>query len=285
MITRMLIICCLGVPLIAQQTFRSETRQVVVPVSVSAGNQPVAGLSAADFSVTDNGVKQTIDESIIASVPIDVTLLVDTSGSAQRDIKQNSERASTMARIVSTSDCVSVWEMGTYVRASSDGAWGSGTRTVNPAELSSVYDAVGAAAMRATPPGHRRLIFAMTDGVDSRSSLTADRLLQIARQSDAVVFFHIGRAENERPVWQKTWVPFNDRQFETLRAVAETTGGQYTEFGDPVSTFKKAYERFRRSYVLRFSPQGVSTGGWHELKVTVNRPGRFTVVARKGYGG
>ena len=43
---------------------------------------PVSGLGAADFTLKDNGVPQTIDAVVVEAVPIDVTLVVDTSGSA-----------------------------------------------------------------------------------------------------------------------------------------------------------------------------------------------------------
>jgi hypothetical protein len=40
---------------------------------------------------------------------------------------------------------------------------------------------------------------------------------------------------------------------------------------------------FRSSYILRYSPRGVETAGWHELGVKVTRPGSFKIRARKGY--
>jgi hypothetical protein len=52
-----------------------------------------------------------------------------------------------------------------------------------------------------------------------------------------------------------------------------------------VDVFKKAFDDFRQSYILHFSPTGVPESGWHPLKVEVTRPGRLTLRHRQGYFG
>jgi hypothetical protein len=52
-----------------------------------------------------------------------------------------------------------------------------------------------------------------------------------------------------------------------------------------INDFKKIFEVFRQSYVLRYRPTGVKPEGWHELKVTLVRRGRFDIRARRGYFG
>src|SRR5688500_5599287 len=64
-----------------QAVFRARTDVVSISTSVKRGNAPVANLAAADFRLIDNGVVQTIDAVTIESVPLDVTLFMDTSGS------------------------------------------------------------------------------------------------------------------------------------------------------------------------------------------------------------
>jgi hypothetical protein len=51
--------------------FRSSAEGIGVHVSVRDRNRPVGGLTAADFDVLDNGVRQTITAAAIESVPID----------------------------------------------------------------------------------------------------------------------------------------------------------------------------------------------------------------------
>ena len=66
-----------------QPTFRARTDVVTVNVSVMKGRDPVTGLRATDFELTDNGVRQTIDAISLEQVPLDLTLVL-TAFSAER---------------------------------------------------------------------------------------------------------------------------------------------------------------------------------------------------------
>ena len=74
----------------------------------------------------------------------------------------------------------------------------------------------------------------------------------------------------------------NRRPFEPA---ASSTDGFLTSRNDPVKTFKKVFDDYRQSYVLRYTPKGVVRDGWHEIKVEVPGHPRATVRARKGYFG
>ena len=79
--------------------------------------------------------------------------------------------------------------------------------------------------------------------------------------------------------------PSNERM---LRALANATGGAVAVVqrdADLGASFIRELEDFRTSYVLRYSPNGVPAGGWHDVDVRLNRQGRFEVRARKGYFG
>ena len=55
-----------------------------VSVSVLAAGVPVAGLSSSDFELLDDGVPQKIGAVSVESQPVDVSLLLDLSGSVAR---------------------------------------------------------------------------------------------------------------------------------------------------------------------------------------------------------
>ena len=63
------------------QTFRSGVDAVMVDVLVTRGGRPVDGLSADDFTVTDNGVRQRIETVLLEDAPITLLLVLDISGS------------------------------------------------------------------------------------------------------------------------------------------------------------------------------------------------------------
>ena len=59
-----------------------------------------------------------------------------------------------------------------------------------------------------------------------------------------------------------------------------------TEIGpDPsaVRAFAQILNEFRQSYVLRYSPHGVTGNGWHAVGVQVPAQPSLTVKARSGY--
>ncbi len=67
----------------------------------------------------------------------------------------------------------------------------------------------------------------------------------------------------------------------------QSTAGEVTpiEVGESISrAFRKLLDAFRASYTLQFTPAGVPHGGWHNVNVTITRPGNYTVRARSGYG-
>lgn len=75
---------------------------------------------------------------------------------------------------------------------------------------------------------------------------------------------------------------------EAIASGAEATGGalhrtQLVAEPTLASTFRKAFEDFRSSYVLRYTLQGVAQGGWHTIDVSVPGKRNYTVRGRKGY--
>jgi Mg-chelatase subunit ChlD len=71
----------LSIPGSARQTFHSGVDIVRVDALVTDGRRPVAGLTAADFELRDNGVVQAIDSAQLGALPLSVIFVLDVSGS------------------------------------------------------------------------------------------------------------------------------------------------------------------------------------------------------------
>ena len=69
----------------AQQKFKSGVDVVRVDALVTDGRTPIAGLTAADFELRDNGVVQTIDSATLESLPLSIIFVLDTSASLAGD--------------------------------------------------------------------------------------------------------------------------------------------------------------------------------------------------------
>jgi hypothetical protein len=64
----------------------------MVDVHVRDGGRPVAGLTATDFDVRDNGVRQQIRAVTFEDVPVSLLLAFDVSTSVRGDARQFEER-------------------------------------------------------------------------------------------------------------------------------------------------------------------------------------------------
>jgi VWFA-related protein len=115
----------------------------------------------------------------------------------------------------------------------------------------------------------RSLLIVFSDGVDTSSWLTAESVLETARRGEVVVYgIEIGSPRDSFP-----------------RAISEATGGRLfaLESTKDLSTvFSRILEEFRVRYLISYSPEGVTSTGWHQLEVRVRKRGA-TVRARPGY--
>ena len=272
--------------------FRSATDVVHVPVSVIAGGRPVTGLGVADFELTDNGVVQKIDEVVSVDVPIDVTLLVDTSGSVVNDVADFFAGVRTIAGMLRPDDRLRVLTFATGITEIRSDEWKSASAAIDASALTSLHDALILALIRPSPIGRRQLSVAFTDGLDSISFARMESLRRVAQQSDTVL--HIVRSSSQqsppdadRPRGGPVAIRTPTNAVAHIIEIAESTGGRRyfpSLFGNPiVAPFKQAFEDFRASYLLHYRLTGVTTPGWHDLGVKVKRPGRHTVTARRGY--
>ncbi len=273
-------------------TLRSGTTVVAVNVAVRAGNAPVAGLTAADFVLTDNGVPQKIAEVGLEAVPIDTTVILDTSGSTAGIIDRLKRDVRDIAKLLRPVDRLRFLTMDSYVYEivplgpakalpSLDRLAGGGA--------TSAYDALVAAMITRVDIDRRHLVVAITDAIDTVSVLDARAVRDVASRSDAVLHIAMVEPDSGDPPRFRPWVAYQDREFETLEDAAARTGGELHRPDDSrkgtVENFKRVFDDFRSSYVLRYTPAGVAPAGWHSLKVTLARTGRYSIRARSGYFG
>jgi VWFA-related protein len=307
----------LGIPAVSAQqtTFRSGVDGVTMQVSVLHGNRPVGGLTAQDFELLDNGVPQALATFASQRFPIDMTLLLDLSGSVEGRLLQHLKAAvSDTAHALEPNDrlrLIAVSQVLHEVFGFRAGNEALPLDDLTAQGATSLYDALAAAMMRATEPARRQLIVAYTDGRDSASILDERAVKDIARLSDATADLVVavpviddkdgaGHRLSQRPgtidgilsgpvTTTRAATSGDDRQLlKMLGELVAPTGGQIVALkpGDSVSkTFDAALERFRAGYVLQYVPKGVAAPGWHDVTLSVRKPGRFDILARKGYQG
>jgi len=279
-----------------QPTFRATTAVVTVSVSVKRGNTVVANLSAADFTLTDRGVAQSIEAVSIESVPIDVTLFLDTSGSTSGKLDEMRQDVQSILQLLRSGDRFRLLTIGDTVEMPV--AWvPAGTRVpvsfVPVGGISLIRDALMLALLHRPEPGRRHLIVGMTDRRDCGSVVSSALLLDVAGRSEAVMhlvdYSGSGGDAHYRVRGCSPQAPREDE--ERIARAAERTGGEvhaqsrFFRASSIARAFRAIFGDFRQSYVLRYSPRGVDSKGWHPIVVLVPRVKDATIHARQGYYG
>jgi hypothetical protein len=284
-------------PMAARQTtFRATTAVVAVSVSVKRGNTVVANLKAADFTLTDNGVPQTVEAVSIESVPIDVTLFLDTSGSTSGKLDEMQHDVQTVLQLLRTGDRFRLLTIGDTVNEAV--AWvAAGTKVPVTIEavggISLIHDALMFGLLHRPEPGRRHLVVGMTDRRDCGSVVPASLLLDVAGRSDAVMHLvdYSGGGGDAKYRVRGCSPQAGPRGEEMIVQAAERTGGQLREqsrffrASSIARAFKSIFDDFRQSYVLRYSPTNVKGPGWHAISVLVPAAKNATIRARQGYYG
>lgn len=273
-----------------QRTFRSITSGVYVDVSVMDGRRPVRDLGAVDFVVFDNGVRQTVDEAVVDAGDLDVSVIVDLSGSVGRPFAAAS--LAEVADLIRRTDRLDLIGVDHQVRRITSAPI-EPNRGLNGVVAirdggTALFDAIAAALMKPIEPGRRHLILAITDGLDTLSTIPRDTRRRIIARSNAVV--HLigislaGRTLGFTSLIRGAMDVAGDYDY-LLEEIADGSSGRFYDLrpDQPLGdTLRQAVEQFRSRYLLRYIPGGVDSTGWHELRIEVPDH-RYQVNARKGY--
>jgi Ca-activated chloride channel homolog len=275
--------------LIAQQppgpTFKSGTQIVSLFVTVQdLQKRLIPGLVKEDFEVFDNEKPQPLvyfDNSIH---PINVVVMLDTSGSMTLTIdllKQAAEQflirllPDDKARVGAFNDKIQFnarWSNNRdqLITDVKNLDYGNGTR---------LWDAAGASLEELKAVDGRKVVLVFTDGDDTESRISLGNVIERARTDEAMIYA-IGLESNY----------FNgQRQVRTkpdsgLRKIADETGGGYfelTKASELASTFTKVAQELHSQYVIGFTPTQLDNKV-HKLAVKMKQPG-MTARARRSY--
>jgi Ca-activated chloride channel homolog len=279
-----------SVALLAQQqppgaTFKSGTQVVSLFVTVAdAQKRLIPGLTKEDFDVFDNEKSQSIVYFDNSVHPINVVVMLDTSGSMTLTIdllKQAAEQflirllPDDRARVGAFNDKIQInskWlgDRDQLVTEVKDLDYGNGTR---------LWDAVGVALDELKAVDGRRVILVFTDGDDTSSKIGLGTVTERAR-ADEVMIYAIGLESR----YFNGQMQVRSKPDSGLRKIADETGGGYfelTKTSDLAPTFTKVAQELHSQYVIGFTPQQLDNRV-HKLAVKMKQPG-MTARARRSY--
>jgi VWFA-related protein len=279
--------------------FRTSVEAVRVDAFAHADRKPIAGLTARDFIVLDNGVEQVVD-AIGTTTAAHVIIGLDTSGSVDgATLDRLRQGVQAVVTRLTSDDRLSLFTFDDRLRlirraappdADIEGALGD----LRGAGRTTLHDAVifGSALSQANALPSIFLLF--TDGQDTASWTNTGRTLEALRTTNVVVYT-VGEglapaltSATITPYFTKpTWLsPDPGDTLEILQQIADVSGGDFLRVGRGdrlATTFTNILAQYRQRYLLTYTPSGVEDRGWHRLEVRLRRR-QGAVMARQGYG-
>lgn len=301
-----------------EEPIKLHTTLVQVPVVVSArGGRYVSDLTRDEFTVFEDGVKQSVEYFGSVEEPFSVALLLDSSGSTGAALEQiksaamafiNNLRPRDRVMVVSFNDSVEV-----LCELTNDPArLAAAVQSIKSGEFTQVYEAVYTAVWErlADLPG-RKAVIVFTDGIDTASSeiVEEDTLDAVIESEDIIVYpiRYATREDVERKMearlkaspgsdgadTNKTLEQKRrelDRTYraadEYLQELADMSGGiveRADRLGDLKSALGRIAEELRHQYLVGYYPSNKQKDDrTRKITVRVTRPS-VIVRARPAY--
>lgn len=277
---------------VAGQQFRSGVEVVRVPVVVTdRNNQPVRGLTAADFQILEEGQPQSVayfsEGKTGDPVPLYLGLLLDTSDSMGSDLKDAMDAAVRFVlALEDTAEDTTFVDFDTSVRVTRFSPQSyemlfERIRTRKAKGFTALYDALGVYLEGALRREGQHALVLYTDGGDTMSKMTLSTLTDLLRLGNVTVYA-MGYMENQLS---------SQRVASTSRLtqIARETGGE-AFFPTSREDLTKYYERIRDDlefrYTLGYVPATPPVSGkFRKIEVKVTKPDvkGAKVRTRSGY--
>ena len=276
-----------------QPAFKVQTEVVRIDVLVERNGNPVAGLTANDFTVEDNGVRQRVT-LLPATETVTFATVLDVSGSmTPRQLRNAEAGVRAVMAALHDRDRHALYAFAGEIRQIALPAGRESVAVESIAKAlretggthTSLQDALFAAIVQADVEPGPKVAAVLTDGRDNTSWLGAQSVIDAATRHETVIYPVAVRGDSPQ-------YPFGvppmaaDDGLRLLQVIADRTGGRLIHADwsrDLAPVFDALVREYRQRYVLGFTPERVASGdGWHRLEVRLrNKPGK--VHARSGY--
>lgn len=261
-------------------------------------------LKKEDFSIYEDGVKQQITHFSQDKLPLSVVLLLDTSGSVWRFIKQTRGAALQALKHLKADDEVALIATASKTELIQDFTKdkqliADKIEKLNEKALGRVgillHEAIYQAAVhmrKASTPFSRRVIIVVTDDISTQWPFIGhsekEAIYEVFETGSVVCGLLIGRWEIEKYI--PTRLLFS-KIFGSINTYADRTGGVVLQGkGEDIGTkLAELIEHLRTRYALGYVPSNTARDGkFRKIKVTVSPDveksrGKLAILARRGY--
>lgn len=264
-----------------------DTNLVVLNVTITdVKERYVAGLKKENFSVFEDTVQQRITSFSFEETPFAAALLLDTSASMEQKMSMARAACSSFAEGIREGDSLAIYSFGgtkvkqlqgfTESHDVADAVWDTHAEGETP-----LYDAVVKATEALSKrPERRRAIMIVSDGADTKSSVTFEAAMRQALAA-SITIYCVDLSDNA--LYHNA--P-RDNGAEVLKSFATKTGGRFfrTPSGGALhDAFTQTVEELRNQYTMTYEPSNEKRDGrWRAIEVRVNQP-KLSVRTRQGY--
>ena len=284
--------CLLGLclTLVAQQpTFKVDVQLVRLLATVKDNSGATVGsLNKEDFSVFDNGVRQTIALfERHTSQPLSIAILIDISGSTGKEMKYQTDSVhrflQALYREGNPDDSASLvsfnWQVQELVPFTRNlRRFENELRKLRGEAGTALYDAIYLCSERIQERDGRRVLIVVTDGADTVSSKNYHEALRSAHDADAVVYGIL-----VMPITNEAGRHIAGEH--ALTGLSQSTGGRmFTPGLSALDTvFDEILRDLRTQYLIGFYPKNapLTKDEFHRLEIRLPQPG-LHVISRTG---
>lgn len=214
-------------------TIRVDTDLILLDVSVKGSDgRTIAGLRKEDFEILEDGVKQQVALFSTTDVPLNLVLILDTSGSTEKDVSLMRRAAKRFLEEIRPKDRVALVAFSQSVQLLSnftadrnrlDHALGE----MEPGNGTALYDTLVVTLndLLRRVEG-RKAIVVLTDGVDSFGQSTFGQVVPLVDKSRATLYFL--ELDSEKETLARLLLDCeNDKHFKLSRKQMRKYGEHY----------------------------------------------------------
>jgi len=277
----------------ADQIFRATVDMVSLNVTVvDSENRYVTDLDKGDFGVFEDGAKQEITYFNKTSLPIALSLLIDTSASMEQRMFTAQDAAVGFAKRLRPQDLAQVVDFDTRVEVLSDftadiAALETAIRSTQAGGSTSLFNAIyislkelAKIKAKSEEDVRRRAIVLLSDGEDTSSLVNFEEVLELAKRSETAIY-SIGLQSRDSSLSKG----FREAEF-VLRQLAQETGGRSffpQRAEDLAGIYGVIADELSSQYTLGYAPSNQRRdGAWRRLNVQIHRQGT-SARTKRGY--
>jgi len=264
-----------------------DTLLLTMPLAVKDKNgRNVPGLKKENFSIFQDGEKQDIEYFFNEESPMNVAILIDTSGSTKEVLDKIQKAARDFIKVLRPEDKAIIvsFDYRTLFLSELISDKKKLSKAINQVQIADRAGSDMNKAVSQLVNNHfdsfkgRKAVIALTDGMVIRGDISTQQTLEILQKADVlfypIVFKTKFYAEARRRAAANKRKPLPMKMLEFL--AEETTGRFYEKDAvDLKEAFQSIAEELKKQYLLGFYPQNTETG---------KSPGHIRIaVDRKDY--